>query len=125
MLRLYLDSDVHGGLLTALRTAYAVALDVIASWEVPGNADLPDEAQLSYASSQGRVLYTNDTDFVELSGDWFLAGRHHTGIILCYPRHQPDVGYQLARPRTLLGRETPESVADSLVQLESYLPSHR
>lgn len=125
MIRLYLDSDVHGGLLGALRAAYPGGLDVIASWEIPGNSDLPDEAQLGYASSQGRVLYTNDTDFVELSGDWFLAGHHHGGIILCYPRRQRDIGYQLARLRTLLRRETPESMADLLVQLESYPPSRR
>lgn len=100
-------------------------MDVIASWEIPGNADLPDEAQLLYASGHGRVLYTNATDFVELSGDWFLADRHHAGIILCHPRHQPDVGYQLARLRTLLNRETPESMAGLLVQLESYPPVRR
>ncbi len=125
MIRLYLDSDVNGRLLSALRTEYRGDLDVVAAWEISGHDQLSDEAQLSYAAQQGRVLYANDTDFRSLCSQWYLAGRRHAGVIHCHSVHQPNPFYQLARLRTLLRQETPESMMDMFAQLEDYPPSAR
>lgn len=41
-----------------------------------------DEEQLSFAMSEGRVLVTHDSDFVELHHQ----GMHHAGIAFCRQR---------------------------------------
>ncbi len=125
MIRLHLDSDVNGHILSSLRAEYRGELDVVAAWEIPGNDHISDEAQLSYAALEGRVLYTNDADFKGLCSQWYLAGRHHAGVIHCHSVQEPNLSFQLARLRTLLRPETPQSMMDLFAQLEDYPPSAR
>ncbi len=60
---LYLDHDISWRLAQQLRDP---GYDALGTWEV-GNHELPDQAQLEYAATQGRVLVTcNAQDFVPL-----------------------------------------------------------
>ena len=76
--KLYLDHDISYRIAEQLRIR---GYDAIGAWEV-GNAELSDQAQLEYATDQGRVLVTcNAQDFVPLYLEWWNAGRHHSGIV--------------------------------------------
>lgn len=46
-----------------------------------GNLGLSDEAQFAYATAQGMVLFTHDTDFIQLAHQRTAAGQDHGGII--------------------------------------------
>ena len=66
-------------LIWALR---ARGFDVLTSFEAGMNAQT-DDAQLSFAASQGRLLLTaNARDFARLHRDWLCQGRPHSGIML-------------------------------------------
>jgi hypothetical protein len=43
---------------------------------------------LASATAEGRLLLTNDTDFLRIHGDWISAGRDHAGIVF-WPRGRP------------------------------------
>ena len=48
-----------------------------------GNLGCSDEAQLAFATSQGRAILTfNHKDFLQLTKQWHETGRSHAGIIL-------------------------------------------
>jgi hypothetical protein len=47
------------------------------------NLNISDEDQLTFATSQGRAIYTfNYPDFVVLDNRWHATGRSHAGIIV-------------------------------------------
>ena len=73
MITLYLDEDMsRHQLIWALR---ARSFDVLTSFEAGMNAQ-SDDAQLSFAASQGRLLLTaNARDFARLHRDWLCQGR--------------------------------------------------
>jgi hypothetical protein len=52
-----------------------------------GTRGLPDETVLSIAAAAGRVLVTNDSDFLRCHRD----GVRHAGIAY-YPRHRMPIG---------------------------------
>jgi predicted nuclease of predicted toxin-antitoxin system len=50
----------------------------------------PDEAQLAFASEQGRAIVTSDmADFIGLHRRWWERSRHHAGIIIVTPNRSP------------------------------------
>ena len=77
----------------------------------------PDEEQLAFATSMGRVIYTaNRGDFARLHSRWLAEGRHHTGIIV-RARQQIGVRWQI-RALVLLGQKVmPEQWIDRLEYL--------
>ena len=95
--RLYLDEDVIPELARILR---AYSQDAISSHEL-GALGLTDEEQLARASAEGRALLSfNYVHFLKVGRDWFLAGRHHAGIIISY--HQYSRRELRALRRTVL-----------------------
>ena len=80
MLRYYFDEHVKGPIAKGLRLR---GIDVLTAQEV-GLADkeLPDSYQLEYAASKGRVLVTEDRDFVALA----YTQTPHAGVILLQRR---------------------------------------
>jgi predicted nuclease of predicted toxin-antitoxin system len=76
---IYLDECIDYRLATALRTA---EIDVLTVSEA-GAASHDDEAQLSFATSQGRMLLSqNQIDFRRLHATFMRTGRPHGGIVL-------------------------------------------
>lgn len=72
MIRFHLDESADGRLATALRRR---GIDV----STPADAGLlgaADEQQLQFATSEERVLVTQDADFIEMH----VAGVAHSGI---------------------------------------------
>ena len=82
-IRFYTDEQVATAVVLALRQ---VGIDVLSAPEA-GMLGAVDEAQLQLATSLGRVLFTEDRDFVDLH----YSGVSHTGIAyahrMFYRRH--------------------------------------
>lgn len=77
--RFLLDEHVWHGLI---EVGQRLNLDVIAVQSVLP-VGTPDEDVLTFAAQEKRVLLTsNARDFAPLSIEWFLADRHHSGIII-------------------------------------------
>jgi predicted nuclease of predicted toxin-antitoxin system len=75
VIRFHLDENVHHGIGDGLRLR---GVDVSTS----SDADLvsaSDERQLEFAIREGRVLFTHDADFLDVS----FAGADHCGIVYC------------------------------------------
>jgi hypothetical protein len=76
---LYLDEDLSPVIARLLKKH---GIDAITASEV-GNVQLSDQAQLAYATREGRAIVTaNVVDFVELAHEAVAANAEHAGIIL-------------------------------------------
>jgi predicted nuclease of predicted toxin-antitoxin system len=81
--RFYLDENVHSAVAAGLRRR---GIDVLTTQE----ADMlgaSDEAHLKLALNEGRIIFTQDDDFLKLHA----RGLEHAGIV--YVRQQTPVGY--------------------------------
>lgn len=75
----YLDEHLSPLLARMLRNREVDCLTAIEA----GNLGQSDEAQLTYATSHGRVLLTFDReDFLALATQWAERGRPHAGLIV-------------------------------------------
>jgi predicted nuclease of predicted toxin-antitoxin system len=67
----YLDHHIHSAIRDGLRSR---GIDVLTTIE-DGSATWDDELILQRASELGRVVYTQDTDFLRIAHEWADAGR--------------------------------------------------
>ncbi len=74
-IQFHLDENVNGAVSQGLRRR---KIDVATTPE-SGLISTTDEEQLSFACSQGRVLFTQDSDFLSLHS----SGAVHCGIVYC------------------------------------------
>lgn len=79
----YLDEHVHPAVATGLRRR---GVDVLTTREA-NMLSAPDEAHLALALAHGRVIFTQDIDFLRLH----TSGLRHAGIV--YVRQQTPIGY--------------------------------
>jgi hypothetical protein len=79
--RLFTDEMIHADLAPTLRRQ---GYDAESCQEARrSNQRIGDEAQLVYATQQGRAIFTcNAIHFLRLDHQWKAAGRAHRGIIL-------------------------------------------
>lgn len=76
LLRHYFDEHIDDTLVEPLQARGIDVLTTLAAGHA--NQEVPDEKQLAFATALGRVLVTQDRDFVVLSSTHIP----HTGIIL-------------------------------------------
>ncbi len=109
MLRLYLDEDsMSRALSAALRN---LGVDVITALEA-GTISAPDLAQLEFATSQQRVLYSyNVGDFYRLHSEFLGQGKSHAGIVLCQ-QTQFSIGEQARRMALVAAVVSPDDMCD-------------
>jgi predicted nuclease of predicted toxin-antitoxin system len=74
-IRFHLDENCHRAVVEGL---WRRGIDVTTTPE-SGLVSATDEQQLAYCSSQGRVLFTQDRDFLRLRA----SGTSHLGIVYC------------------------------------------
>ncbi len=74
-IRFYFDQHLQGAVAHGLRLH---GVDVHTALDA-GRCGLPDPDQLAYATSEGRVMVTFDTDYLALH----QAGTPHEGIAWC------------------------------------------
>jgi predicted nuclease of predicted toxin-antitoxin system len=85
-LRFLLDEDLSQRVAEGLRRRGVDALSV----HELGRRTLADEAQLVFATMQGRTVVTyNRRDFQALDDAWRLAERRHAGILWANERSVP------------------------------------
>lgn len=73
---LYMDVHVKQTITEGLRLR---GIDVLTAQE-DGQAKLPDEELLERASSQGRLIFTQDEDFLAIATDWQESGQPFFGV---------------------------------------------
>jgi predicted nuclease of predicted toxin-antitoxin system len=66
-------------------------VDIVRCEDV-GLGDASDTIHLEYATHEGRVVITNDADFVRLHKEWQTDGKVHAGIMYCLSHVQGEVG---------------------------------
>ena len=81
-IRLYTDEHVPAAVVKGLRRR---GIDVLSTQEA-GMLGASDEQQLDLADSQGRVIFTQDDDFLRLHAQ----GVSHNGIV--YTHQQTSIG---------------------------------
>lgn len=81
-IRFYLDENVNSAVAMGLRRR---GMDVMTTVEAQ-MLGAEDEEHLARATSEGRVLFTQDTDFIRIHAQ----GVSHSGIV--YFSNQTDIG---------------------------------
>lgn len=116
-IKLYLDEDAQDkALLESLRLH---SVDVIGAWEA-GMRQQPDEAHLTFATVQGRVLYGfNVRDFYRLHTEILTQGQTHAGIVLAKQQHY-SIGEQLRRLLRLVARKSAEDLQNQIEFLSDW-----
>ena len=80
MLKLYMDQHVHAAVTSGLQSR---EVDVLTAYE-DGQSDKSDPDILQRATELGRVLFTQDVDFVEITNEWLETGRDFCGTIYAH-----------------------------------------
>jgi hypothetical protein len=84
MLSGYADEHVKSAIVAGLRQR---GMDMVTAQE-RGQRQTDDEILLATAGTEGRLLLSNDTDFLRIHSDWMAAGRNHAGIVY-WPQERP------------------------------------
>lgn len=85
-LKFYFDTHIAKAAATQLRKK---GVDVVRCEEV-GLAQASDEEHLQYAADNGRVMVSQDEDFLALDAQWQQADRSHAGIMKVSRQYQGD-----------------------------------
>jgi hypothetical protein len=84
MLPGYVDENVNRHVTDGVRRQ---GMDVVTAQE-RGQKQTDDEILLETATAEGRLMLTNDTDFLRLHHQWMIAGKSHAGIVY-WPQDMP------------------------------------
>lgn len=82
-LPLYLDHHVHSAIRDGLR---ARGIDVLTTID-DGSELWDDERILERATELGRIVFTQDADFLRLAHDWASASREFGGVVYAHQLH--------------------------------------
>ena len=77
MLSGFADEHVKAAIVEGLRLR---DMDVVTAQE-KDQRQVDDEALLAVATGEGRLLLTNDTDFLRIHSRWLSDRRDHAGIV--------------------------------------------
>lgn len=114
VIRLYVDEDAaHRAVIDGLRTRN---LDVLSVVEAGRMADTDDE-HLTFATSEGRVLYSlNVRDFAVLHHNRLQQGIGHSGIVVI-PRQRYSIGEKVRRLAALVATVSADEMRDRIEYL--------
>lgn len=104
-IRFHLDENVDPRVAAGLRL---LGIDVTTTPDA-GLLSAPDEDQLDYIVREGRVIITQDTDFLRLHS----AGRDHPGIAF-YPAGARSVGDVIRGARLVWELLEPDELANQV-----------
>jgi hypothetical protein len=112
-LALYVDVHVPIALTESLRRR---GLDVLTS-QGDGTATRDDPALLARANELGRILFSQDQDFLKIATDWQRSGRTFVGIVYAV-QQGASLGRLAGELELLLTCCEPEELRDRV----TYLP---
>lgn len=108
MLTDYANEHVKSAIVEGLRRR---GMDIITVQErTLQQAD--DEVLLETATREGRLLLTNDADFLRIHARWMKAGREHSGII--FWRQDLGIGVAVRRILQYALRTSPADAAKTV-----------
>jgi predicted nuclease of predicted toxin-antitoxin system len=87
-LKFYTDTHIAKAVAVQLRNR---GIDIIRCEEVD-MADAKDIEHLEYATQEGRIIITNDEDFLALDAVWREQGKTHAGIMHCRAQGEIAIG---------------------------------
>ena len=87
-IKFYADTHIAKAVAVQLRNR---GIDIIRCEEI-GMAEAEDFEHLEYATREGRVMITNDEDFLALDKIWREQGRNHAGIMHCRAQGEIAIG---------------------------------
>ena len=108
----YADEHVHSAIVAGLRLR---GMDVVTVQE-RGQMEADDEDLLAQAHTEGRLMITNDTDFLRIHAQWITTGRVHSGIVYWHQNALP-IGEAIRRLIKYATDTAPEAAKDSLKYL--------
>jgi len=111
-LPLYVDHHVRAAVTKGLRRR---GIDVLTAFE-DERPDAADDELLARAGELGRVIFTQDDDFLAIADDWQRTGRHFAGLIYAH-QLRATVGQIVADLRLVLEVATREELCDSVLFL--------
>jgi predicted nuclease of predicted toxin-antitoxin system len=108
MLSGYADVHVRRQIVNGLRRH---GMDVVTAQE-RGQCRLDDETLLAVANSEGRLMLTNDKDFLRIDAEWRKAGQSHAGIV--FWRARLRIGDVIRRTIQYASVTSPQDAANTL-----------
>jgi hypothetical protein len=114
MLAFYMDHHVHRGIIDGLRRR---GIDVLTAFE-DGCERFDDEALLERATTLGRILFTQDQDFLEIAPRWQTSARYFPGIVYAIQQNI-DIGGAIEYLELIAHLKSPEEMRDSV----EYVPT--
>lgn len=87
-LKFYTDTHIAKAVAIQLRNR---GVDIIRCEEV-NMAEAEDIEHLEYATREGRVIISNDEDFLALDAIWREQGKTHAGIMHCRAQGEIAIG---------------------------------
>ncbi len=87
MLAFYMDQHIRAEITQGLRRR---GIDVLTAYE-DGASEIGDELLLARAAELGRILFTQDHDFLEIAPRWQKDGRGFPGIVYAI-QERIDIG---------------------------------
>lgn len=114
MLAFYMDHHVHRGIVEGLRRRN---IDVLTAFE-DGRETIDDELLLERAVELGRVLFTQDQDFLEIAPRWQQSSRHFPGIVYAV-QQEIDIGRTIEYLELIAHLKSLAEMSDSV----EYVPS--
>ena len=85
-LSLYMDHHVRSAVVAGLKRR---GVDVLTTHD-DGAAKKGDEWLLQRATELGRIVYTNDDDFLEIAAQWQKEERPFSGVIYAHQENVTD-----------------------------------
>lgn len=112
MLPGYADVHIKYAVVEGLRRG---GMDVVTAQE-RGQSQADDEVLLATATSEQRLVLTNDTDFLRIHSDWLVAQKSHAGIVY-WPQDKYSIGVTIRRILAYSGNTLPPYAANWLQYL--------
>lgn len=111
-LSLYMDHNVIGQITIGCRSR---GLDVLTALE-DGFDVRSDEEVLGRATELGRIVFTHDTDFIAITGEWLAAGRPFAGVVYGH-QFRVSIGKAIGDLEAICHVLTAEEAANQLFRL--------
>jgi len=111
-LLLYMDHHVPGPVTHGLRKR---GVQVLTAFE-DGRANAPDNELLARAMELGRIVFTQDDDFLVLADQWNKEGRHFAGIVYAH-QLRVTIGQIIADLRLIVEAVTADEIRDIVLFL--------
>jgi hypothetical protein len=111
-LPLYMDHNVIRGIT---ESCLARGLDVLTASQDDYH-ERSDEEVLARATSLGRVVFTHDTDFIAITGEWLASGHPFAGVVFGH-QSQVSIGRAVHDLELICSVLTTAEIRNQLIRL--------